>query len=153
MPSDAESLSLIKAFRRIARAVEIQSRRIERDAGLTLPQLVVLGSARALGESATTRAIAAEADISDATVVAILEKLEGKGLIERRRSERDRRVVHTRVTFAGEAALATAPSVLGDGFDRAFAALEGPDRRALLSAFDRVADMAAPPAPTLARSG
>jgi DNA-binding MarR family transcriptional regulator len=146
----AQTRAILKAHRRIARAIDLHSRRVERVSGLTLAQLVVLGCARDLGESATTKAIAAEADISDATVVAMLEKLEMKGLVERERSRVDRRVVHTRLTPAGEQALAAAPPVLGEGFSAAFAVLDPADRQRLAGAFTRIADLAAP-APAAAR--
>ena len=42
----------------------------------------------------------------------MLDRLEAKGLIERVRSETDRRVVHLRLTDAGEAATAKIPHVL-----------------------------------------
>ncbi len=142
MDARAQERGLVKALRRLARASDLQSRRIEREAGLTLPQLVVLGCARDLGESATTRAIAAEADISDATVVAVLEKLEAKGLVARRRSAVDRRIVHTALTPRGAAVLTQAPPILGAAFARAFAALPEAERAALVAAFERVADLA-----------
>ncbi|SEA67102.1 DNA-binding transcriptional regulator, MarR family [Rubrimonas cliftonensis] len=144
MEGALETRALVKALRRIARAVELQSRRIGRETGLTLPQLAVLACARDLGESATTRAIAAEADVSGATVVAILDKLEAKRLIVRNRSTVDRRVVHTRLTETGLCALAAAPPVLGDRFAARFAALPAEQRRAMAESFATVADMAAP---------
>jgi len=134
---------LLKAIRRITHALDVQSRRINMSVGLTLPQLVVLGCVRDLGE-VTSRAISAEADLAPATVVGILDKLEGKGLIERYRSTRDRRIVHTRLTAAGVAALADAPSPLGDAFLEAFRALPDRERRAVLNAFDRAAGLASP---------
>lgn len=141
--SDAQEVrALVKAIRRVARAAEMQSRRIERAAGLTLPQLVVLSCARDLGEGATTRAIAAESDMSDATAVAILDKLEAKGLLERRRSAVDRRIVHSRLTPRGRAALDAAPPMLGDRFAAAFGALPPTERAGLAAAFTRVADLA-----------
>jgi len=42
----------------------------------------------------------------------LIDRLEAKGLIERSRSESDRRVVHLRLTPAGEAAAAQIPAVL-----------------------------------------
>ncbi len=144
MEGARETRALVKALRRIARAVELQSRRIGRETGLTLPQLAVLACARDLGESATTRAIAAEADVSGATAVAILDKLEAKRLIVRNRSTVDRRVVHTRLTETGLAALAAAPPVLGERFAARFAGLPADQRQAMAEAFAAVADMAAP---------
>ena len=143
MSPNAELRALFKSMRRIARAIEMHSRRIDRELGLTLPQHVVLSSVRDLGE-VTSRAISEEADVSPATVVGILDKLEAKGLIERYRSTKDRRIVHTRLTAKGLEALQRAPAPLGDRFQRRFLALDADARRSVLDAFERVADMAGP---------
>ena len=143
MADDNELQSLLKSIRQIARAVDIHSRRLDRAFGLTLPQLIVLRSIRDLGE-VTSRAISIASDLSAPTVVGILDKLEDKRLIERYRSSRDRRVVHTRLTPAGRALLKRAPSPLGDDFTRAFAGLNDRDRRTVLKSVDRVALMLAP---------
>ena len=79
--------------------------------------------------------------MSPATVVAVMDKLEAKGLIERYRSDVDRRVVHTRLTPAGQTALGQAPGLLSRGFENAFAALPPQRRDALLSAMEELADM------------
>jgi DNA-binding MarR family transcriptional regulator len=144
----AEQRLLLQAIRRITHAVDIQSRRIEREAGLTLPQLVVLGCISDLGD-VTVRALSAEASLSSATVVAILDRLEAKGLVARRRSAVDRRVVHASLTPAGEQALAAAPPPLGQAFTDAFGALPPARRAAALEAFATVAALSAPRAAAL----
>lgn len=133
--------TLLKAIRKISRAVDLQSRRIDRIVGLTLPQLVVLGCVRDLGE-VTSRAISEEAELSPATVVGILDKLESKGLVERYRSRVDRRIVHTRLTDKGVATLAVAPSPLGHTFEQAFLRLPEDARASTLGALQRVASLA-----------
>lgn len=140
MANDLELRTLLKSIRQIARAVDIQSRKLDRAWGLTLPQLIVLRSVGDLGE-VTSRAISIEADLSAPTVVGILDKLEEKGLIERYRSLRDRRVVHTRLTPAGHDLLARAPSPLGDDFDDAFALLSERERRSVLKSVNQIARM------------
>ena len=83
--------------------------------------------------------------MSATTVVAVLDKLEAKALIGRYRSTRDRRIVHARLTAAGEEALATAPDLLQPGFMAAFRALPEDERQALAEAVSRVASLMAPP--------
>ncbi len=139
-----EARDLLKAFRRIAQALDLQSRRIARAVGLTLPQLVVLTCVRDLGE-VTSRAISQAADLSPATVVGILDKLEAKGLIERYRSSTDRRIVHTRLTEAGLAALRDAPPLLGEAFEDAFAGLPAARRQRLVEEVALAASLALEP--------
>ncbi|WP_323054798.1 MarR family winged helix-turn-helix transcriptional regulator [Roseibium salinum] len=85
-----ESLQVVKAIRKIVRAIDLRSREVSRLTGLTIPQIVVLQGIRDLGQ-VTTKALSDNADLSSATVVTILDKLEEKGLIERYRSVSDRR--------------------------------------------------------------
>ena len=110
--------SLVRSVRRIAQAIDVRSREISRLTGLTLPQLLALQSIRALGEVSTS-AISRDVSMSAPTVVAVLDRLEAKGLIVRYRSATDRRVVHARLTEAGLAALKDAPGLMGaDALER-----------------------------------
>ncbi|MCB1354781.1 MAG: MarR family transcriptional regulator [Rhodobacteraceae bacterium] len=139
------STALLKSIRRLARALDMHSRHINRESGLTLPQLIVLRCVRELGE-VTGRAISEAADLSPPTVVGILDKLETKGLIERYRSTRDRRIVHTRLSGTGRALLDRSPSPLGARFETRFMALEARERAEILEAFRKAADLALEPA-------
>lgn len=125
------TVSLVRSMRRMAQAIDVRSRRIAQQSGFTLPQLIVLQSIAALGE-VTTHAISRDASMSAPTVIGVLDKLEAKGLVERYRSTRDRRVVHARLTAAGNTALENSPDLLGDEFIRAFGELP-PDRQAALA--------------------
>jgi DNA-binding MarR family transcriptional regulator len=139
-PNADPNAAVLKSMRRIAQAIEVRSREIARNSGLTIPQLIVMQSIRKLGQ-VTTQAVSREASMSPATVVAVLDKLEAKGLIERYRSEVDRRVVHTRLTNTGLDALGHAPGLLSRGFEDAFAALPSHRQDALLSAMEDLAEM------------
>jgi DNA-binding MarR family transcriptional regulator len=130
--------AVLKSMRRLAQAIEVRSREIARTSGLTIPQLIVMQSIRELGQ-VPTQAVSKSVSMSPATVVAVMDKLEAKGLIERYRSAVDRRVVHTRLTPSGQTALGQAPGLLSRGFEDAFAALP-PDRRDVL--LDAMADLA-----------
>ncbi len=130
--------SLVRSMRRIAQAIDVRSREIARLTGLTLPQMIVLQSVETLGE-VTTQAISRDASMSPPTVVAVLDKLEAKGLVVRYRSTLDRRVVHTRLTEAGRDALAGSPGLLGAAFIAAFAALPMQTRAEVAGSLDVLA--------------
>jgi DNA-binding MarR family transcriptional regulator len=57
------------------------------------------------GEACTAGELAKRADLSPASMTAMLDQLEGSGVIERRRSERDRRQVIVSLTDAGHETL------------------------------------------------
>lgn len=135
-----ELRTLEKAIRRILRASDLQSKALIKAIGLTAPQLVILKGIAVLGE-VTTTALSAHADLSPATVITILDKLEERSIIQRYRSAQDRRIVHTRLTEKGMALLANAPEPLGEAFAARFASLEPGRRRALMDALATIADL------------
>lgn len=142
MDEAAQYRALLRHIRQLARALDVQSHRIDREVGLTLTQLVVLTCLSEMGE-VTSRALSAEADLSPPAVVGVLDKLEAKGLIERYRSQRDRRIVHARMTARGRAALAAAPDPLGLRLGNGFRALPAGERARILESLARLGAMAA----------
>lgn len=135
-----QSSQVVKAIRKIVRAIDLRSREVSRQTGLTIPQIVVLQGVRDLGE-VTTKVLSDNADLSSATVVTILDKLEEKGLIERYRSVEDRRIVHARLTKKGVEATSDLPGMLHEEFERKFADLSAGDRSQLVTSIERVAEM------------
>jgi DNA-binding MarR family transcriptional regulator len=139
-PAEASATEVVRAIRRIIRAVDIHSKRVGRSVGLTVPQTVVLGGIRDLGE-VTSSTLSAHVHLSPPTVTTILDNLEARGLVERVRSAVDRRVVHPRLTEAGCRVLDAAPPLLQSEFMSAFAELPAAERHAIVAAFEQVADM------------
>lgn len=142
-PADPTA-TLVRSMRRIAQSIDVRSREIARQSGLTLPQLIVLQSIQSLGE-VTTQAISRDAAMSAPTVVGVLDKLEAKGMVERYRSTRDRRVVHSRLTDVGRAALDSSPDLLSNNFITAFSQLPSTRRTELAHALDALAELMVPP--------
>lgn len=131
---------VLVALRRIIRATDIHSKRVAKESGLTTAQIVVLQAVRDLGEVTTGR-ISNEVNLSAGTVTTIMDRLEARGLIERYRSERDRRVVHARLTAAGAARLKRSPALLHERFIEAFTRLDPSEQDRILRTLDEVAEM------------
>ncbi len=129
---------VLVALRRIIRAIDMQSKRIAKTSGLTTPQVMVLRSIRELGEVTTGR-LSDAVSLSQATVTTILDRLEQRGLVERYRSDRDRRIVHTKLTDEGRKALKKAPPLLHEKFVEAFADLAPEKQTAMVATLDEVA--------------
>lgn len=141
MASDADVEDLIVAsIRRIVRAVDLHSRHLVEEHGITAPQLAALSVADRLG-GPTIGALARAVHLSQPTVSGILDRLERRGLARRERSERDRRSVVVRVTEKGETILRESPSLLQDRFREELARLERWEHYLLLSALQRIAAM------------
>ncbi len=138
-----ETRILLKSIRRIVRANDLQSRVLARSIGLTGPQLVIMMAVAELGE-VTTRALAARADLSPATVVTVLDNLENRRIVQRYRSEIDRRIVYTRLTPEGQEMISRPPGIFGAEFVHRFAQLPADRRRELLAGLSELADLMGP---------
>ncbi|TRZ85167.1 MarR family transcriptional regulator [bacterium] len=101
---------IIDDIRRIFQVVNEQSKKAKRETGLTGPQLWAI---KMIGELFSVRVsdLAARMYLHPATVVGILNRLELQGLINRTRTNEDRRVVKVTLTDAGNAIVVKAPQV------------------------------------------
>ena len=127
-------------LRRIIRATDLQSKRMVKACGLTIPQVMVLRAIADLGD-VTVRRVAAHVSLSQATVTTILNRLESRDLVTRVRSETDKRVVNARLTESGNAVLASAPTLLHEKFIERFDGLDRQQQGAILTALRSVAEM------------
>jgi DNA-binding MarR family transcriptional regulator len=101
---------IIDNIRRVFQAVNEYSKKAEKKTGLTGPQLWAM---KILSDTAPLKVsqLAKRMYLHPATVVGILDRLEGKGLIARTRSKGDRRVVEIDLTIQGRQILERAPEV------------------------------------------
>lgn len=136
----AERQEVLICLRQIIRATDLHSKKLMRECGLTIPQLVVLKALSAMN-NVTVRRISDHVSLSQATVTTILNRLETRGLVSRQRSFSDRRVVHAQPTDKGDAVLLDAPSLLHEKFVQRFDALEAWERTQILSVLQHVAKM------------
>ena len=127
-------------LRRIIRATDLQSRRVVKACGLTIPQVMVLRAIADLGD-VTVRRLADHVSLSQATVTTILHRLESRDLVIRVRSASDKRVVNARLTDAGRDILASAPTLLHEKFIERFNGLAEGDQSSILAAIRSVAEM------------
>jgi DNA-binding MarR family transcriptional regulator len=131
---------IVSSLRRIVRAIDLQSRRMVEQCGLTGPQIVVLREASRLAGSSIS-ALARAASLGQPTVSGILDRLEAQGLVRRERSQRDRRSTVVTVTPKGERVVVKAPSLLQDRFRSELSRLEEWERTQILALLQRLASM------------
>jgi DNA-binding MarR family transcriptional regulator len=131
---------VMSALRRIIRAIDLHSRALVQDYGLTGPQLIVL---KALGERSprTVSGLAMAVNLSQATVTGILDRLERKHMVTRSRSDRDRRKVMVSPTPDARRTLADTPPLLQEHFDQAFARLADWEQTQILASLQRIVSL------------
>ncbi len=131
---------MLIVLRQIIHAIDVQSRKLAKETGLSTPQFIVLQAVDDLGE-VTTKAVSDEVSLSQPTVTTILDRLENQGLVERYRSKKDRRVVHSELTADGREVLKKAPPLLQETFVDAFSEMSERRRKEIIKALTDVAQM------------
>lgn len=137
------SYAVLDNIKRITQRIEIHSRDLEKRYGLTGPQLWVLLKIRGTS-NITASDLAREVRLSQATLTGILERLEDRGLLERKRDTVDRRCIHIWLTPEGKNLLDTSPPLLQESFLKAFRDLASWEQNLILATLERIADMMAP---------
>ena len=128
------------ALRRILRAIAMQSKQLQQKFGITIPQLLIL---KALDQAGllSVGALSKKVNLSQATVTAIIDRLEKRNFVVRKRSDTDRRCVHVSVTEQSRNVLKEAPSPIQEQFKKSFSDLENWEQTLILSSLQRIAHM------------
>ena len=102
--------NIIDNLRRVFQILNEQSKKVERETGLTGPQLWAI---KTINESSPVKVsdLANKLYLHPTTVVGIIDRLEKQDLVERRRSKDDRRVVWIELTDKGNDLVKSAPEV------------------------------------------
>jgi DNA-binding MarR family transcriptional regulator len=125
------------SIRKIIQMVDLHSRYLVKEVGLTGPQLTILNEVSRQGDISTGE-LARAISLSQATVTGILERLEKKQLIIRERCDRDRRKIIISVTHKCTELLSQAPPPLQESFVSSFHELENWEQLMILSSLQRL---------------
>lgn len=134
---DETARSVLRSLRRILQAVDQHGRRLKSRYGLTGPQIICLREIQR-GASLNPGQLARNVGLKPPTVTGILDRLEARGLVTRRRRNTDKRQVRIELTEAGTAVVNEAPAPLQEEFVGRFAALPAERREAIASHLDEV---------------
>jgi len=131
---------LLVALRKVIRAIDLRSKQLSREVGLTGPQLLVMQD---IGKEPgiMVRKIAEDINLSAATVTSILDRLEAKKLVQRIRSTEDKRKVGVFLTETGQETLKDAPLPFQEHFTNRFSKLKDWEQSQMVSTMQRIANM------------
>jgi len=131
---------LLISIRQVIRAIDLHSKRIAKETGLTTPQLLVLKSIDQRTGS-MVKDIANDINLSSATVTTILDRLEARGLVLRVRSKTDKRRVEISLSDQGQMAILNAPKPLQSHFISRFEKLATWEQSQMVATMQRIASM------------
>ncbi len=131
---------LLVSMRRVIRAIDMYSKKLSKESGLTSPQLIVLQEI-GMTPGIMVKQIADNINLSSATVTSILDRLESRELVVRERSSQDKRKVGVFLTDTGRDTLESSPKPLQAHFIQRFEALEQWEQTQLVATMQRIASM------------
>lgn len=106
-------IDIIVKLRKIIRSVNLESKKIEKELGISIPQLLVL---KYLSDQNNYRALAKDIknyiNLNASTVSGIISRLEGKSLVAKLPKPEDRRAVYIILTAKGADLLHKSPPTL-----------------------------------------
>ena len=133
-------MRIVLALRRIMHFVDTHSRKLSMDYHITLPQLICLHTIVNDGPM-TLSALGKLVSLSMSTVNGIIDRLEVKKLVERKRSDPDRRKVLITATHEGVALTVEVPLPLQNKLVQAISELPELERVSIALSLERIADM------------
>lgn len=133
-------LRILRALRRITRAVALHSRQLSACSKITGPQLVCLRTIIEQGPMTAT-SLSKEVHVSASTVVGILDRLEDKGLINRERGRQDRRIVFITATDDGRQLARDTPSPLQQKLAESLQVLPELEQATITLSLERVVNL------------
>jgi len=133
---------ILLALRRIAHAMDTHSRKLAVDYNITGPQLLCLYYI-SKNSPTTLSGVSKQLSLSGGTVNGIIDRLEAKSLIQRRRDRDDRRKVWLEPTSLGIELVGNAHKLLHQAFAERLAALPESEQIAIARALDTVVELMA----------
>jgi len=128
---------ILDNIRRVFQVVNEQSKRVERETGLTGPQVWGIKVIAEQGEIRVSD-LAKKMYLHPTTVVGIIDRLEKRGLVSRSRSTEDRRVVDVSLTDEGRSLVANLPEAASDRIARGLESLSSTELAVIHLGMDRL---------------
>ena len=120
-----DTTDILIKIRKIVRSVDIESKKIQREYGVSIPQVLCLNFLNSSPNYQSTQGeIRKFLNLNSSTVSGIINRLEKKGFLARLPKSGDKRVVNIALTSAGEKLLSTIPSLLHEQLSERLQKLE-----------------------------
>ncbi len=132
---------ILTQIRQIVRSVNLESKRIEKEYGISIPQLLCLNFL--IGKEdfrATHKEIKDFLNLNASTVTGIISRLEKKGFVARLPRQKDKRIVLISLTVSGVELLEKTPEPLHKQLSEKLKQLSPEQLQKLQNSFDTILD-------------
>ncbi|NBC83034.1 MAG: MarR family transcriptional regulator [Bacteroidetes bacterium] len=110
---------IIIKIRKIVRSINLESKKIQKEYGVSIPQILCLNFLqKSTNYQSTQNEIRQFLNLNSSTVTGIVNRLENKGLVARLpKNDQDRRVVNIILTSKGDKLISEIPSLMHEKLD------------------------------------
>jgi len=134
-----QSLDIIIQIRKIVRSINLESKRIQKDFGISIPQLLCMEKLKSSTSYQSTHGeLMKFLSLNSSTISGIINRLETKGLVARLPNMEDRRITYISLTTKGLRLLETTPNVLHDKLAKFLDELDPEKRVKINEALDMI---------------
>ena len=126
---------IMTALRRLMQSIDLQSRSLQKQHDITVPQITVLYELHEKG-TMTLAVLARTIHLSASTVVGIVDRLEEKGYVARSRTGGDRRAVFINLTDKGMQFVTRMPHLLHEQLHASLARVSESEQMLIANALD-----------------
>lgn len=131
--------NILIRIRQIVRSVNVESKRLEKEYGISIPQLLALNFLRQQSDfRASHKQLKDFLQLNASTVTGIITRLESKGLVARLPRHEDRRVGYVTITARGSSLLETMPEPMHERIAHRLNELDERELVKLQAAFDTI---------------
>ncbi len=125
---DVNTELILASIRKIIRALNLESKRIQKEFGISIPQLLCLNYLKnAENYQANTKTLSQALNLNPSTISGIVKRLEKKSLIARLPKGKDKRVSIITLTADGAQLLEDTPELFHQKLDERLASLKKDD--------------------------
>ncbi|MBL6448984.1 MarR family transcriptional regulator [Fulvivirga sp. 29W222] len=108
-----DSTSILINIRKILRSVNLESKRIQKEYGISIPQLLTLNFLKTCDDfKATHGQISKYLNLNSSTVTGIISRLEKKGYVAKLPNLKDKRITYVALTTNGASLLKKTPELM-----------------------------------------
>lgn len=110
-----DAIDILIKIRRIVRSINLESKKIQKDFGISIPQLLCMRRLSLQSNyQSTISDLTKFLSLNSSTITGIINRLEAKGFVARLPKKGDKRITYVSLTSKGAKLLENAPDILHD---------------------------------------
>lgn len=137
-----KSTDILISIRKIVRTIHLESKRIDKEFGVSIPQLLCLGYLQSQENfRATPKQLKLFLQLNASTVTGIIQRLHAKGLVLKVVNEKDKRAPYIALSVSGERLLNNSPELVHEKLARKLEMMTPDKRESLKKALQTLEDL------------